>query len=259
MDWTHKKTWLHDSNPSFKLAVMIVLFFFILFIHNPNVQLNILFFLLGTLIFLSGQRLWMIGLFLLPFLFVFFTSSISMIMFGKGETIWFEWGLISISAESFYRGIHIGLRAINFGLLGLIFVFTTRPVLLFYSMMQQWKLKPTFAYSFMAGIRLLPTFVEEFNTLRNAMYVRGANVKKGIFFTMKTYSIPLLSQSIRKAHRIAAAMEAKGFTNEKRTYYYQQSYSRYDAFLFIYIVVMMVAIYLLTQNVAYFPVDNVKS
>lgn len=45
------------------------------------------------------------------------------------------------------------------------------------------------------------------------------------------YVVPLLAQSIRRAHRVAAAMEAKQFDGDRakaRTYYYPSRYSRYD-------------------------------
>ena len=80
--------------------------------------------------------------------------------------------------------------------------------------MQQVKLKPKYAYSFMAALRLIPIMMEEFQTIRNAMKVRGFEREKGIrsvYFKMKAYSIPLLSGSIRRAHRIAVAMEANDF------------------------------------------------
>lgn len=100
--------------------------------------------------------------------------------FGKGETTWWEWGLIHITEESFYRGLHLGFRALIFALLGLMFSLTTRPVFLFYSLMQQLKLKPKYAYSFMAGIRLIPIMIEEFQTIRQAMIVRGVEQRKGL-------------------------------------------------------------------------------
>ena len=36
-----------------------------------------------------------------------------MMLFGKGETIWWEW-LFRVSEESFYRGSHLGFKGIAF-------------------------------------------------------------------------------------------------------------------------------------------------
>lgn len=85
-------------------------------------------------------------------------------------------GLIRITEESFLRGMLIGLRAMVFAVLGLTFALTTRPVNLFYSLMQQLRLDPKYAYSFMAALRLIPIMTEEFETIRNA---RKARQRKG--------------------------------------------------------------------------------
>lgn len=109
--------------------------------------------------------------------------------------------------------------------------------------MQQWKLPPKYAYSFLAAMRLMPMMVEEFQALRQAHRIRGLHQhvsKWNMYATLRRYAIPLLAQSIRRAQRIAIAMEAKGFTNEtKRTYYYPIGYSAIDIVFIFYFVVML--------------------
>ena len=141
----------------------------------------------------------------------------------------------------------IGLRALVFAVLGLTFALTTRPVNLFYSLMQQLRLDPKYAYSFMAALRLIPIMTEEFETIRNARKVRGSERVtglQGILFKMKVYTIPLLSGSIRRAHRIAVAMEAKRFSGHvKRTYYYEIGFSGNDFVFLAYMVLLAVMSY----------------
>ncbi|WP_175989395.1 energy-coupling factor transporter transmembrane protein EcfT [Bacillus sp. Marseille-Q1617] len=262
VDFVSKKTWLYRINPSFKLIIMVILFIMILLIHQLNmlVYLTAFSFLLFWLF--SGHNVKVKSILLLPFILVFASTASSMILFGKGDVIWLKWGLIQISEESFYRGIHIGFRALVFALLGLLFTLSTRPVMLFYSLMQQLKLKPAYAYSFMAGFRLLPIIAEEFVTIRNAMKVRGVNRKKGvggIFFTFRSYALPLLAQSIRRAHRIAVAMEAKRFSGSgKRTYFYYIGFSKVDG-LFLGVIIAMVMIsYYASGTYPIFPVGDVR-
>jgi energy-coupling factor transport system permease protein len=256
LDW--KETWLHKINPSLKLIFMLGLFISLLLIHNPNFLIN---YTIGVLIlfcFFTGHPPKRIILISIPFILIFVSTSTSMIFFGKGETTWFKWGLIHITEESFYRGIHLGFRALVFAMLGLTFSLTTRPVFLFYSLMQQLKLKPKYAYSFMAGIRLIPIMLEEFQTIRQAMMVRGAE-QKNIFHKLKAYSIPLLSQSIRRAHRIAVAMEAKRFSDvTDRTYYYQIGFSKYDVMFIGYFFVMLILAYYMAVIFPYIPVTDVR-
>jgi energy-coupling factor transport system permease protein len=228
-----RETWLHRVNPSFKLLATLALFAYVLFSHNPNVMINLAIANAILLFAFSGHPIKRLLLFSIPIALLFVSSMTSMVFYGKGQTTWWQWGLIHITEESFFRGLQIGLKSLNFAFIGLIFALTTRPVYLFYSLMQQCKVPPKFAYSFMAGIRLVPMMAEEFQTLRHALAVRGAVSEKSVagwFRTVIRYSIPLLAQSIRRAQRIAVAMEAKRFAgNSKRTYYYKIGFSAADA------------------------------
>ncbi|MFC4322113.1 energy-coupling factor transporter transmembrane component T family protein [Litchfieldia salsa] len=261
-DFSYKDTWLHHINPSLKLIVIILLFIGVLLIHDINFIIN--FTIVAFILFIgfTGHPHRRILLLSLPFLLVFISTASTMILFGKGEISWFKWGLIHITQESFFRGIHIGFRAIIFAALGLTFALTTRPVFLFYSLMQQLKLKPKYAYSFMAGMRLIPIMMEEFQTIRNAMKVRGVESKRGIrafFGKFITYSIPLLSQSIRRAHRIAVAMEAKRFSDvKKRTYYYAISFSRNDVFFIGYFTILLLIGFYLAIQYPYFSIHDIR-
>jgi energy-coupling factor transport system permease protein len=66
---------------------------------------------------------------------------------------------------------------------------------------------------------------------------------------MKAYSIPLLSGSIRRAHRIAVAMEAKRFTDTRdRTYFYEFGFSKKDhGFILYFIILLLAGFYLSIQ------------
>ncbi len=254
-------TWLNKINPSFKLIFFMLVMIWLIFVHNLNVVIYFTPFLL-LLYLIIGYTWQKLLLFFLPLILVFVSTAAGMILFGEGSTIWFKWGLIQISRESFYRGIHLGLRGFDFGLLGFIFALSTRPVYLFYSLMQQLKLPAKYAYSFLAAFRLLPIILEEFQILRHAFIVRGVNYLsgiKGIVQKLSFYSIPLLAQSIRRAHRIAVAMEAKRFNYEgKRTFYYVLRYSKYDLFFsFIIILAIFTAVYLGTYY-PYIPITDVR-
>ncbi|MCA1062822.1 energy-coupling factor transporter transmembrane component T [Rossellomorea sp. AcN35-11] len=259
LEINYKDTWLHHLNPSFKLLALSGVFLFILFVHHLNWLVYLTLLISFMLWFFSGLPRRIMILMILPFLFVFLSTSSSMILFGKGETIWLKWGLIQVTEESFYRGIHVGVRAFVFAVLGLLFVITTKPVLLFYSLMQQMKVKPKYAYSFMAAFRLIPIMAEEIVTIRNAMKVRGIDESRNLIYKMKCYMIPLLAQSIRKAHRIAVAMETKGFKGEgERSYYYRVGFSRYDGyFVGSILLIILVSLYA-SIHLPIFPVGDVR-
>jgi len=257
-DIRYRETWLHRTNPSLKLLVMTGVFIVVLFLHNPNVLINLSIGLLLLLFIYTGYPLKYLVLFFLPFFVIFVSTASSMTLFGQGTTTWVQWGLVHITKESFLRGMHLGFRALTFALLGLIFSLTTRPVYLFYSLMQQLKLKPKYAYSFLAGVRLIPIMLEEFQTVQNALKVRGAD-HGGVFKKVKRYAVPLLSQSIRRAQRIAVAMEAKRFSDTtKRTFYYHIGFSRYDVVFLVSLIGLVVLSYYMATVFPYIPVTDVR-
>jgi energy-coupling factor transport system permease protein len=251
------ETWLHTVNPSLKLLGLTVLCAAVLWIHDLNYMITVTVGILVLFLCFTGQRFNYLLLLFIPFGFIFLSTSSAMIMFGQGETTWFKWGLVHITEESFLRGMLVGLRALLFAALGLTFALTTKPVNLFYSLMQQAKLKPKYAYSFMAALRLIPIMMEEFQTIRNAMKVRGVEQQKGIqgiSFKLKAYSIPLLSGSIRRAHRIAVAMEAKQFSDSRdRTYYYQLRFSANDIVFILYFALLLSAGYFVAVWIPFLP------
>lgn len=255
-------TWMHRSNPVVKLVLVILLFFVALFTHRPDFMLYQAVMFILLLFWQSGYSFWKVLLLVLSFGLVFISSSSTMILFGKGDTLWWEWGLIVITSESFYRGIHIGLKSVVFASEGLLFVLTTSSVGMFYALMQKVKLPPKYAYSFMASIRLLPMVWEEFLIRRNALLIRGARSLKGPqgwIVSIKMYAVPLLSQGIRRAHRVAVAMEAKAFDGRgERTYYYPSFFTRYDLLIAAVVIAAISLALLLSEVFPLFHISDIR-
>ncbi|WP_339158889.1 energy-coupling factor transporter transmembrane component T [Paenibacillus sp. FSL W8-0186] len=257
-----RTTWLHRANPAAKLGMIVLLFLLTLFTHSLDFIAYQAIAVFLVLFLMSGHPPWKIMLLLLPLLFVFVSSSITMILFGKGDTLWWKWGIIRISEESFYRGIHIGFKSVTFAAEGLLYVLTTSSVALFYALMQKVKLAPKYAYSFMASVRLLPMVWEEFLIRRSALQIRGVRHSRGIrgwIEQAKLYAVPLLSQSIRRAHRVAVAMESKSFHNSRRrTYYYTSEFTLYDLGLLLLLASAFAVAYSLANIYPLFGILDVR-
>ncbi|MUG44109.1 energy-coupling factor transporter transmembrane component T family protein [Paenibacillus woosongensis] len=257
-----RTTWLHRANPAAKLGMIVLLFLLTLFTHSLDFIAYQAIAVFLVLFLMSGHPPWKIMLLLLPLLFVFVSSSITMILFGKGDTLWWKWGIIRISEESFYRGIHIGFKSVTFAAEGLLYVLTTSSVALFYALMQKVKLAPKYAYSFMASVRLLPMVWEEFLIRRSALQIRGVRHSRGIrgwIEQAKLYAVPLLSQSIRRAHRVAVAMESKAFHNSRRrTYYYTSEFTFYDLGVLLLLASAVAAAYSLANIYPLFGISDVR-
>lgn len=255
-------SWVSRANPVVKLIVILILFFITIFTHSLDFAIYQAILYISLLFMFSGYAPWKILIIMIPFVITFVSSSSSMIVFGKGEQIWWEWGVVKISEESFHRGLHLGFKSVSFAAQGVLFVLTTSSVSLFYAFMQKLKFPPKLAYSFMASIRLLPIVWEEIGVRRQALKVRGVKQRGrvGMFRLMQLYAVPLLAQSIRRAHRTAIAMESKHFNHrsQSRTYYYHSSYTIYDVVFVLICTIGLGAAYVATTAYPLFQIVDVR-
>ena len=232
-------TWLHRANPAWKGLLMFLVMLVLFFSRDLAFIVVMACWYGGFLFVFSGFARRKLLLLCLPFALTFLSSSLTLALFGKGEHVLWQWGIVKISEESVRSGLIIGMKSLAIGLVSLVLLLTTRPVLLFYALMQQFRFPARFAYSFLAALRLVPIVIEEWQTRTHALKVRGIAFSKGVkgvYERLKLYSVPLFAQSIRRAQRMAIAMEAKQFRmNGPRTYYYETSYSQIDAYLTAYV------------------------
>ncbi|ARK24439.1 ABC transporter permease [Sporosarcina sp. P37] len=234
-----RQTWLFLVNPALKFVV----FFALLLITLLNQSLSFAIWqavFYGALFYIfSGYSIKKLAVLSIPLAISFLSTGLTMLLFGKGEAVLWQWGLFKISEESIQHALLLGSKSLSFGFVGFTFILTIQPVLFFYAMMQQFRLPSKYAYSFIASFRLIPAVTEELQIRRNALRVRNVRFSrgiKGIYERLQSFSVPLFAQSIRRAQRIAVAMEAKQYQmGAARTYYYPTRYSRTDA---IFLIVM---------------------
>lgn len=86
------ETWLHRVNPAYKLFVFVLLLLVTLLNRQFDFALNQLIAYTALLFLFSGHSRKKVLLITLPFLFLFISSASTMILFGKGEHIWWSWG-----------------------------------------------------------------------------------------------------------------------------------------------------------------------
>ncbi|GGB08736.1 energy-coupling factor transporter transmembrane protein EcfT [Macrococcus hajekii] len=252
--WKTRTTFMDHVNILTKMIVGVLLFFFVIFIHRFDVMLYMAIMMFLFMLIFSGTEIKVVlTLFSIIALFSV-TSSLFMIFYGDGIHTLFKWGIIHITTESLFRGLHLSLRTIMVSALGLTIAFTTQVVMIFYSLMQHLKVKPKYAYAFMAAIRMVPLMIESFFQLRNSLKMRYEMIDSSQyrgFKRIKHLLIPLMSQNIRKAHRLAVAMEKKGFKEGPRTYYYYVPFSFYDLIFLAVIAILVFSAFLMAD---YWPV-----
>jgi energy-coupling factor transport system permease protein len=118
------------------------------------------------------------------------------------------------AVESLGAGIGLGLRLLGIALAGLLALATTDPTNLSDALQQQLHLSPRFAIGTLAAVRLLPILATDWQTLALARRARGVDAGRSpvaaarIRFGML---LALLVGAVRRATRLATAMEARGF------------------------------------------------
>ncbi|TDM02263.1 energy-coupling factor transporter transmembrane component T family protein [Macrococcus carouselicus] len=254
-------TFMDHVNILTKMIIGVLLFFFVIFVHRFDIMLYMAALMFLFMLLFSGTRMKVVLLLFSIIALFSVTSSLFMIFYGEGMHTLFRWGIIHITTESLFRGLHLSLRTITVSSLGLCIAFTTQIVMVFYSLMQHLKVKPKFAYAFMAAIRMVPLMIESFFQLRNSLRMRYQMIDPGQYRGVKRIKhllIPLMSQNIRKAHRLAVAMEKKGFKDGPRTYYYHVPFSWYDLLFVIVIVVLTSSAFMLADALPVTGLEDVR-
>jgi energy-coupling factor transport system permease protein len=229
-------------NPSVKLLLHLFCMILLVFSRDPVQTLYLL--LIPVLITLTLAKVPPMTFLkrISPFFILFLSTTWALAAYGKGETVWWEWAWIRITEEGLQNGLNIGLRMMAFVCYGFLFTVTTDMTQLILSLMQQCKLPPKFAYALLAGFRFLPLFKEEYAQIKAAHRVRGVSRMPGLRGKVQgflRYTIPLLAQGIRKAERVAVALEARGFDgSQNRTFYHQIRVGRNDA---LYLALLLAA------------------
>jgi len=111
-------------------------------------------------------------------------------------------------------GLSLGLRLLAIASAGVLAVVTTDPTDLADSLQQQAHLSPRLAVAAMAGIRMLPIMAVEWQLLGMARRARGVDAGWSPLAAARLAFgklLALLVGSVRRATRLAIAMDARGF------------------------------------------------
>lgn len=136
----------------------------------------------------------------------------------------------------------LALRVVAVALPGVLMLSTTDPTDLADSLVQQLRAPARFAYGALAALRLLPLLATEWHTIGLARRARGVAAGGNPVTAAKLFGgrvFTLLVGAIRRASRIAAAMDARGFdARQTRTYARRQTIATADVFLLLLAVLL---------------------
>jgi energy-coupling factor transport system permease protein len=141
-------------------------------------------------------------------------------------------GPVHLSEASLLYGLTMITRLLAIFATSSLFVLTTNPVDFVVALIHQARLPVRVGYAVFAAYRFMPLVQEELDNIRAAHQVRGATTGRGFLARVRQtigYAIPLLAISVRRAERVALAMDSRGFgARSDRTYFRQTTLSRAD-------------------------------
>ena len=130
-------------------------------------------------------------------------------------------GFVKISVQGVSSGVLVCWRLVIIVTLGFAFMSTTRPSAIKAAV--QWYLKPLplipeKKVGLMMGLilRFVPVIFHQAGEIADAQKARGVETRKNPVYRLTKLAFPLMRRTFERADNLAAAMEARGFT-ENRT------------------------------------------
>lgn len=131
-----------------------------------------------------------------------------------GSDVLLRIGPVELRADALAGGLAVGLRVLAVALAGLVALVATDPTDLADALQQQLRFSPRFAVGALAAVRLMPAIAQEWQVLRLARRARGVSSGRSPFAAARIAAgqlLALLVSAIRRATRLATAMEARAF------------------------------------------------
>lgn len=150
----------------------------------------------------------------------------------KTGAVLLEIGPVLFTEGSVSAGFAIGIRGLALALPGIFLAVSTDPTDLADALAQKLHAPHRFVLGALAALRLVGLLVEEWRILGLARHARGAGAEGNTLMRTRNFlgqAFGLLVQAIRRATRLAVAMEARGFGAGPRTWARESRFTALDA------------------------------
>ncbi len=229
---------MQHLNPTYK-CISIILFAIILS-FTFSITINLVVFLTSLVITLTFTPIKKIILLLLPVAFAAIGLFMTGYIFTSGEnhTDYAVTLVANMDIGSAHNGLQLATRIFAYAGVGMLFTFSTDGIAFVYSLQQQLKLSPKYAYGILAAFHLMPNMKREYELSKFALQTRGGRTNLLAPITV------MFVNAIRNAEHLSIAMESKGFEPEhKRTYYRKFKVNVFDIlFLVVPNVILLLTI-----------------
>ncbi len=212
-----RRPYLRRRNPSIKLLALFVVVGSLTVVFDPWTPAVFLgAALLGGRLLggLSLVRLLRMLAFFLPALFGVLLANILFNRLNAAAPPLFFVGPLAVTEPALRTAASLGFRLLAFASFSAVFVLTTEAGDLILSLVHQGRLNYRIAYATLVGYRMLPLLRRELETIRAAHRVRGVDERPGPLGWLRRpqrYALPLLTGAVRRAGRVAIAMDARAF------------------------------------------------
>lgn len=192
-----------------------------------------------------------------PILVLLVVTMLFNLFLSDGETVFWKWGILSITAEGIRSALFLGLRLIALILGSSILTYTTTPNHLTDGLERglHWMTHirvPVHDVAMMMSLalRFIPILLEELDKIMKAQQARGAVFDQGNILkrvkSLVPVLIPLFVSAFGRADELANAMEARCYTGgEGRTKMKPLKYHARDAAGYL-IVIAYLAVVIVT-------------
>jgi len=149
-----------------------------------------------------------------------------------------------LGTQGVLGGVAVALRLLGIGVAGVLAIATIDPTDLADALVQHLRASPRFVVGALAAFRLFPLFSREWDTLGLARRARGIEADRGPLARLSAFpgrALGLLVSAIRRATRLALAMDARGFGSRAcRTLARPRAFARDDLALVGAAVVLVI-------------------
>ena len=223
-------SFLHRLDPRVKLLFLIA-FIVVIFVATNFYGLAVCAAVLIAIILFSRVPVGKVLRSVRGILFLLLFTAALNVLFHKGDTVYYQKGIICISLEGIIFSVFLALRLVLLVLCSSMLTYTTTPVALTDGVESlltplKWIFVPVHALALIMSIalRFIPTLTEETERIKNAQLARGANFESRNLIkkigAVIPILVPLLLSALRKADQLGDAMEARCYTSGvKRTKY----------------------------------------
>jgi energy-coupling factor transport system permease protein len=242
-----RDSWLHRLDPRTKLVGTVIWFAMTLSFNHPLFVAGIAAVTLAAAFSVQAQSaLWKLRYLII--LLILFSAALWP-FFLTGPTPLWSWHSLTVSRESLFFGIAMGLRLSTFVMASLVLLATTKNEDMTNGLIKM-KLPYPVAFAMSTALRLVPTFAGAGATIVQAQVSRGLDLESKNIFSrfgkLIPLAVPMFVSAIRYTNLLAMALESRGFTPDaRRTLYCEPVMKNRDwAVLAILSIVLAVFLYL---------------